>query len=701
MNPSAGASVVLPTEGRQTGRGHWLGTLKARLMIASVLVIAASVLASASVLLARVEERAVQAMLDLEAGHIERLAGLLGQRVVVMQNMLRATADALPAAAHADAAAAVAFLANTAALRVAFDTVLVADASGDVKALGSGSATGPSALNLAGRDYFFRTVTQGVPVVSAPLVGRVSQTHVIMLTVPVFNARREVAAVLAGSIRLARRNLMDDLTFSARSAEQGELTVVTDAAGVIISHPNRARIASRVDTEPLLAAAAAQWAAQGRPIEPSPLVLHEDGAFVSMAGVPGADWMVFRVTPDVQLLGGMVQARREAWQWAGGVALAGGLVITGMLALLLGPLTRLRQRARRLREPDLPVEAGWPAARGEIGELSHVLRHALLESASVTRAQEGLMKRMRSIMAAAPIGIAFSRERRFELVSAEFAALLGWPEGTLEGRAARDIYASEIEYEALGPQVVAAFGAGKPFVGELQFCRRDGTVFWGRLQGRPVDVRDPAAGTIWLLEDVTAQRAAHERLAWSAQHDPLTRLLNRSAFDERLAQALHEQVVGNAACATVSLMFIDLDHFKRINDSAGHAAGDLVLKQVAALLQGQVRAGDTAARLGGDEFVLLLRHCPAPDAMARAEQLCGAIGGLGLEHERQWLGIGASVGVVQVDAGLSTQPADWLASADAACYRAKASGRGSARTGCLVRPEGAATHEPQALLLVV
>ena len=693
--------IVHSSEGRQTGRSHWLGTLKARLMIASVVVIASCVLASASVLLTRVEERGVQAMLDLEADHIERLASGVGQRVVVMQNMLRATADALPAAAQQDPAAAVAFLANTAALRVTFDTLFVADASGQVKALGDGSKTGPSALNLAGRDYFIRTVTQGVPVVSAPFIGRVSQSHVIMFTMPVFNARREVAAVLGGSIRLAHRNLLDDLTFSARGAEHGELTVVTDAAGTVISHPDRARIASRVDTEPLLADAAAHWAAQGRPIEPTPLVRHRGGAFVSMAGVPGADWMLFRVTPDAQLLGGMAQARRESWQWAGGVALAGGLVITGLLAVLLGPLTRLRQRARRLHEPDLPPDADWPAARGELGELSHALRDALLGGANVAREQAALMKRMHSIMAAAPIGIAFSRERRFELVSAEFAALLGWPAGTLEGRAARDIYASEIEYDALGPKVMAAFGAGRPFVGELQFCRRDGTEFWGRLQGRPVDVRESGAGTIWLLEDVTAQRAAHERLAWSAQHDPLTRLLNRSAFDERLAQALHEQVVGNAACATVSLMFIDLDHFKRINDSAGHAAGDLVLKQVAALLQGQVRAGDTAARLGGDEFVLLLRHCPAPDAMARAEQLCGAIGGLGLEHERQWLGIGASVGVVQVDAGLSTQPADWLASADAACYRAKASGRGSARTGCLVRPEGAATHEPQALLLVV
>ena len=671
--------IVPPAQDAQTGRGHWLGTLKARLMIASVLVIASSVLASASVLLTQVKERGVQAMLDLEADHIERLASGVGQRVVVMQNMLRATADTLPAAAHADAAAAIAFLADKAALRVAFDTVLVADAAGRVMARSEGGKTTAPDLNLAGRDFFIRTMAQGVPVVSSPFVGRLSQSQLIMFTMPVFNARREVAAVLGGTIRLAHRNLLDDVTFAARGAERGELTVVTDASGTVISHPDRARIGSGVDTEPLLADAAAQWAAQGRPIEPSPLVLHEGGAFVSMAGVPGADWMVFRVIPDAQLLGGMVQARHEVWQWAGGVALAGGLVITGLLAVLLGPLSRLRKRARRLHEPNLPVDAEWPAAGGEIGELSRALRHALLEGEKVAHEQKALMKRMHSIMAAAPIGIAFSRDRRFELVSAEFSALLGWPAATLEGRAARDIYASEADYDALGPQVVAAFGAGRPYVGELQFCRRDGTVFWGRLQGRPVDMRESGAGTIWLLEDVTAQRAAHERLAWSAQHDPLTRLLNRSAFDETLARALQEQAAGTPA----ALMFIDLDHFKRINDTAGHAAGDLMLKQVAALLQDHVRGGDTAARMGGDEFALLLRHCTAVDLLARAEHLCSAICRLGVDHEGQWLSIGASVGVVQLDASLAPHAEQWLACADAACYHAKGSGRGRVRVGLL------------------
>ena len=661
-------------------------------MIASVLVIACSVLGSASVLLARVEARSEQAMMDLEGDHIERLASLVGQRVVSMQSMLRVTADTLPPAARSHVAAAIAFLSDKAALRVTLDSVFLADASGQVLALSDGNQTLPSALNLTGRDYFFRTVSQRAPVVSSPILGRVSRSLVIVFTVPVFDSRRDVIAVLGGSIRLANRNLLDDLTFSARGTDKGELTVVTDALGTVVSHPNRERIGGRVENEPLLAAAVAHWDAQGRPIEPTPLVLHRGNAFVSMAGVPGADWMLFRVTPDAQLLGGMLQARREAWQWAGGVALGGGLFITGVLAFLLGPLTRLRQRAWRLHEADLPLEAGWPTVRGEIGELSHALRQALQQGASVARAQDALMKRLHSIMAAAPIGIAFSRERRFELVSAEFGALLGWANGTLEGREARTIYASELDYDALGPQVAVAFAAGQPFVGERQFCRRDGSIFWGRLQGSPVDAKDPAAGSIWLLEDVTTQRAAHERLSWSAEHDPLTRLLNRSAFDDRLVKALSDQAAGTPA----ALMFLDLDHFKRVNDNAGHAAGDSVLKQVADLLHQHVRAGDAAARLGGDEFALLLSHCSGAGAMARAEQLCQAIQALGVEHGGQWLGIGASVGVVELEAALAPQPADWIACADAACYRAKSAGCGQACLGRLQQPAAPLRTQPAA-----
>jgi PAS domain S-box-containing protein len=410
-----------------------------------------------------------------------------------------------------------------------------------------------------------------------------------------------------------------------------------------------------VASEPLMAGAAARWVEQGRPVEPTAIVWRADGHFIALVGVPGADWVLFRAMHDSELLGGIDQAHREAMFWALGVALAGGLLILALLTVLLGPLTRLRERVRRL-DVDNSLEA-WPEADGEIGELGRVLRRALLDRAEGEQQQRALMRKMSSVMAAAPIGIAITRLRHFELVSAEWCALLGWPAGTLTGWPARDIFAAQQDYDGLGPKVAIAFARSEPFVDELEFRRRDGSQFWGRLSGRPVDPVEIEAGTIWLLEDVTHQRTERERLSWSARHDPLTRLLNRAAFEDRL----HARLAAGADAGAAVLLALDIDHFKQTE---------------------QLRGGDAAARLGGDEFALLLGS-GAEGGMVVAHRLCEALARLGVEHEGRWLAVGASIGVAGLRAEPDADPdadfAAWLARADRACYEAKRAGRGQAR----------------------
>jgi diguanylate cyclase len=648
----------------------WLRTLKARLLLASALVIAASVLVSASVLLDRVESRSEQAVLDLESSHIEQVAALVGQRVVMLQKMMRGAAEQMPEAARREPEAAIGYLQARLALLVAMDTLFVADASGRVLAVHDGREARRVDMNLAGRDYFQRTLA-GVPVVSSPIIGRVSQAPVVMFTMPVLGPGHEVVAVFGGSMRLDERNLFDDLTFNARDDQQRATTLLTDARGAIVAHPQRERLLADVASEPLMSSAATRWVQQGRPVEPTASVWREAGHFVAVAGVPGPDWVLFRAVPDSQLMGGIDLAHREAMVWAVGVAAAGSLLILALLTLLLGPLARLRERVRRL-DTDHSLE-GWPKADGEIGELSEVLRRALAERAAVEQQQRALMRQLGSVLAAAPIGIAITRQRHFELVSAEWCALLGWPEGSLVGWPARDIFASQADYDVLGPRVGAAFAAREPYAGEHEFRRRDGGHFWGRLSGRPVDASEPDAGTIWLLEDVTHQRAERERLAWSARHDPLTRLLNRAAFEELLEARVAD---AEAADDGAVLLAMDLDHFKQINDSAGHATGDAVLRDVAALLQSHLRGADQAARLGGDEFVLLLARGGVAAGHGVAQRLCEAIGRLGVEHHGRWLAVGASVGVATRPPGATA--AAWLARADEACYQAKRSGRGRA-----------------------
>ena len=646
----------------------WLRTLKARLMLASVLVIAASVLGATSGLLHRVEQRSAEAVIDLEASHMEQLGAMVGQRVVMLQRMMRGAADRMPPAAAHDPAAAMLFLQARLAHLAMLDNVFLADARGRVIAVHDGREARAVDLDISGHTYFQRTL-RGVPVVSEPLTDRILGAPAVVFTMPVHGPGHRVVAVFGGTLRLDQRNLLDDVTFNARDDHQRATTLITDPQGRVVAHPQRERLLGDLASEPLMVGVAARWAEQGRPVEPTASVWRANGHFIAVVGVPGADWVVFRAVPDQQLLGGIDQAHREAMALALGVALAGGLLILALLTVLLGPLTRLRERVRRL-DTDHGTE-GWPEAQGEIGELSQVLQRALAERAAGEQQQRALMRQLGSVLAAAPIGIAITRQRHFVLVSAEWCALLGWPEGSLVGWPARDIFASQEDYDALGPRVRTAFAAHEPYAAEHEFRRRDGSHFWGRLSGRPVADGETDAGTIWLLEDVTHQRAERERLAWSARHDPLTRLLNRAAFEDLLHARLAEGAAGQAV-----LLALDLDHFKQVNDNAGHAAGDEVLREVAAVLQAQLRGGDHAARLGGDEFALLLSRGGLVGGLAVAQRLCDAVARIGVAHQGRWLGIGTCIGVAPLEG--SATAAAWLAAADRACYEAKRSGRGRA-----------------------
>ncbi|GGC06242.1 GGDEF domain-containing protein [Cellulomonas carbonis] len=176
------------------------------------------------------------------------------------------------------------------------------------------------------------------------------------------------------------------------------------------------------------------------------------------------------------------------------------------------------------------------------------------------------------------------------------------------------------------------------------------------------------------VADRTAELAiATQELRRRALHDDLTGLANRTAFWDRLAHRLERADRRGAAFA---VLFLDLDDFKAVNDTLGHAAGDQLLVEVARRIRGELRAGDTAARVGGDEFVVLLDDVASGDvalAVARrvGERLCAPYE-LGTHRVTTTSSIGVAVG----RHGLQT-PDAIVAAADAAMYDAKRSGRGA------------------------
>jgi diguanylate cyclase (GGDEF)-like protein/PAS domain S-box-containing protein len=652
-----------------------LGSLKLRLALTGLLVIGSSVALTVFFVLRDVGERAQRATLDAEQAQAERLAAILSNRIVGLQLALRNAGSQLPVEALGDRTAVFDFMQANRTLTGLFASTYVATPAGRLLAMVDERGLRDPGFDVADRAYFRRTLHEQRPVVSEPVIGRASHEASIILTYPVPDGQGHVAAVLGGTLRLATRSLMADLTQAGSSEHDPVTTIITDALGRIISHPEPEWILREAQAEPHIASAAEQWVAQGRPIEPQGSAMRVGAQIVAMAGVPDADWIIYRTARADTLLGGLAAGQRQAIWLGTGVALAGGGIILLATLWMLRPLRQLERRALRLLGDDLAAEDGWPDVRGEIGELSMVFRHVMQQRAASQQASRELLERMQAVMGHAPMGILFTRGRKFELVSERFGQLFGYASADLVGESPRLIYASDEVYQAVGARVAAAFAAGRLFDEEIEFVRRDGSRFWGHIQGAPVRDGDPSAGTIWTVSDVHEARQQRERLSWSATHDTLTELVNRREFEARLEELLRAPRTGERACA----LFIDLDRFKAVNDSAGHAAGDAVLKAVAGLLNQRVRSTDTVARLGGDEFAVLLRACE-PDTAARiAEQMRGKVESLRLDWQGHALQVGASIGLVEIDASLA-DVASVMSAADAACYEAKRAGRNTVRS---------------------
>ncbi len=174
-------------------------------------------------------------------------------------------------------------------------------------------------------------------------------------------------------------------------------------------------------------------------------------------------------------------------------------------------------------------------------------------------------------------------------------------------------------------------------------------------------------GVVLVFHDVSKAREMAHELNWQASHDSLTGLINRREFEQRLEQVFlrtHEE--GEIH----TLLYLDLDHFKLVNDTCGHIAGDELLRQLASHLQREVRESDSLARLGGDEFGLLMLNCDLEHAMRVANTMRDCIMEFSFVWEEKTFKIGSSIGIVEINRSLQNT-AQVLSNADMACYTAK------------------------------
>ena len=207
---------------------------------------------------------------------------------------------------------------------------------------------------------------------------------------------------------------------------------------------------------------------------------------------------------------------------------------------------------------------------------------------------------------------------------------------------------------------------------EVILARADGQTFTISKSASPLyDSNDLLFGTVTVLHDVTMLRALSQQLSYQARYDALTGLINRYEFDCKAQTAIEDVASGSRAHC---LAYIDLDKFKIVNDTCGHAAGDLLLKQLADHLKAQVRSSDSLARLGGDEFALLLMGCSLDKAQVIVNNLLQAIQDYCFNFEDKIFKVGASIGLIEISPDQNHTLGDLLSRVDSACYAAKGDG---------------------------
>lgn len=219
--------------------------------------------------------------------------------------------------------------------------------------------------------------------------------------------------------------------------------------------------------------------------------------------------------------------------------------------------------------------------------------------------------------------------------------------------------------------------------------RRDGTeVPVGDSAAPLMDPNGKTVGVVLVMQDESENRRVGHRLSYEASHDALTGLCNRREFDRRLGRIMAGLRSTNSEQAIVML---DLDHFKEINDTSGHAAGDALLRALGPLLTQQLRRHDTLARLGGDEFGILLEECSLDTAACIAENVRLAIEQCRFTFVDVPFLVTASIGLMPITAdsgGMTTV----MHAVDAACYAAKTSGGNRVHSAPSLCPDAGSRH---------
>ena len=521
-------------------------------------------------------------------------------------------------------------------------------------------------LNATGVDYFERVMRTRASVISEPITSRLSDRNVVIFAAPIRNEDGEVEQVLVASVDLQGSGFLRQIG-SLRPGASGYLFLMS-AKGILIDHPEKDRVMQHVNAKPGLNPAT-ERALRGYEgwVEAS----GKDGreSIYAFKRLRTTGWIMAARYPSAEAFAPLAEMRRNAFFGALGLALASGVLAWVLVFRLLGPLETLRDRVWAIRHGATDIGVLRDGRKDEIGELGHAFYELMAEREVAEGERNATEKRLRVIADNLPVLIAYlDRERRFRFGNATFEKWFGVPVDRLIGMTVSELMGREA-YAQVRDKLDDAF-PGHSVTGEV---KRDFPGAPRDLQGTFLPDIQPdgtVVGVYALKHDVTHTKEVEEQLVQLTRIDTLTGIANRRMFTETLQHALDR---ARRSGKPLALAYLDVDHFKRINDSYGHGVGDEVLKEFARRLTSGVRNTDTPARLSGDEFVVILEEISSPVEAERIGAKIVATMRVPIDTSKGPVQASSSVGIALSHADQSQE--QLLAAADSALYEAKRRGR--------------------------
>lgn len=651
----------------QTGPRLSSANLKLRLAsVAAVLVFAATLLVTLSTL--SVAERGMKAVIgDQQYTALSGAASFLDDRLAGRLGQIEALAASIPPRLRTYWAGLRPFLADRIRLWGSDEelNLVVFDANGEMQ-MSLRELPGPTTLNARGTDYFERVLETRKGVISRPIRSRLTGKHIVVFSAPVLDEAGRVAAVLTGSVDLGRSGFLRQIA-TLKPGKTGYLFLMT-ADGVIIDHPDESRMFQHVGSTPGVNEGTDRALAG---FEGWLETRSKDGtdSIYAYKRLRSTGWIMAARYPSAEAFAPMDAMRENAFFSAGGLALAAGLLSWGLVFRLLSPLQDLRDNVAAIREDGADIEVLRTGRRDEIGALGRAFHALMAERERAEHERAASEKRLRLITDNLPVLISYiDREHRFRFGNATYEKWFGVTPDQLVGMPVARVLGAET-VAGIYPQLEQAFG-GQSVTHEVRLPVRGEPRI---LQATYIPDHQPdgsVAGLYSLVHDMTHVKEVEEQLLQLARVDTLTGIANRRMFGEALHHALDR---ARRSGRPLALAYLDIDHFKKINDTHGHGVGDEVLKEFARRLTAGVRATDTPARLSGDEFVVILEEI---GTRAEAEHIAEKI----VDSMRVPFRTSAGQVAVSTSVGVAlSQPRQaqeqLLAAADSALYAAKGKGR--------------------------